>query len=216
MKELARIQRELKAPKAQWNKFSEFSFRSAEDILEAVKPILGDCSLTLTDSLESVLEFVYVKATATLWDCDGKVIASTDAYARETPSRPKFDAAQLTGSASSYARKYALNGLFAIDDNKDADTRDNRKEGQLGPELTAGEKAAIALTEDPTLGWYEVLYPGSKAEFVGKTLSELATSEEGVKVLKSIEKAIASYVDKYPLADKNIKAAIAESKNFAQ
>jgi hypothetical protein len=121
---LIAIQQALKAPKGQYNSFGGYNYRSCEDILEAVKPILAKekVALTISDEIVEVGGRIYVKATATLHDpSDANVIARTSAYAREEESKKGMDAAQLTGATSSYARKYALNGLFAIDDNKDAD-----------------------------------------------------------------------------------------------
>ena len=122
---LARIQAELKAPKNQKNTFGGYNYRSCEDILEAVKPLLAKegLVLTITDSIEMVGNRYYVKATATL--TDGEKEITTSAYAREAESRKGNDESQITGAASSYARKYTLNGLFCIDDTKDADTMDN-------------------------------------------------------------------------------------------
>lgn len=119
---LCRIQAALKAPKNQRNDFGKYNYRSCEDILEAVKPLLSQegLALTISDSIEMIGSRVYVKATATL--TDGEKTISTTAFAREADSRKGMDESQVTGSASSYARKYALNGLFCIDDTKDADT----------------------------------------------------------------------------------------------
>lgn len=122
--ELARIQKELRAPKGQYNSFSKFNYRSCEDIVEAVKPLLGNLSLLLTDEIVLVGNRYYVKAIASITDGRDNYIA-VDAFAREAEDKKGMDEAQITGAASSYARKYALNGLFAIDDTKDADTRDN-------------------------------------------------------------------------------------------
>ena len=123
MKELIRIQNELKAPKGQYNSFGKYSYRSCEDILEAVKPLLSsyDCILTLSDEITLVGERYYVKATAILLNGAGDKVEVT-AYAREEEDKKGMDGSQITGAASSYARKYALNGLFCIDDNKDSDT----------------------------------------------------------------------------------------------
>ena len=122
---LNKIQQELKAPKNQVNNFAHFNYRSCEDILEAVKPLLDGCTLYLSDEVVNVGNANYVKATATLHFEDDRLWVT--AYAREAIDKKGMDDAQITGSASSYARKYALNGLFAIDDTKDADTQDNRK-----------------------------------------------------------------------------------------
>ena len=117
---LAGIQQVLKAPKGQRNDFSHFNFRSCADILEKVKPHLDGATLTLTDDMVLVGDRVYVKATATL--SQGDVSVYTTAFARESEKKKGMDDSQITGTASSYARKYALNGLFAIDDTKDADS----------------------------------------------------------------------------------------------
>ncbi|ETR73963.1 MAG: hypothetical protein OMM_00546 [Candidatus Magnetoglobus multicellularis str. Araruama] len=126
VKILSMIQTELKAPKNQFNKFGRYKYRSCEDILEGVKPLLAqhNCIVLLTDDIHEVNGRFYVKATASFQTPDGQTI-STTAYAREAHDKKGMDDAQLTGSCSSYARKYALNGLFCIDDTKDADTRNN-------------------------------------------------------------------------------------------
>jgi len=116
---LVRIQGELKAPKSQENKFGGFKYRSCADILEAVKPLLGKMYLVISDDLMMVGDRYYIKATAIL--SDGEESIRNNAFAREAAERKGMDASQITGAASSYARKYALNGLFAIDDTKDAD-----------------------------------------------------------------------------------------------
>lgn len=118
---LLKIQIELKAPKNQYNSFGEYRYRSCEDILEAVKPLLKETNsvLLLSDEITEVGERIYVKATATLKDEKDSI--SVSAFAREVEEKKKLDGSQLTGVASSYARKYALNGLFCIDDTKDAD-----------------------------------------------------------------------------------------------
>lgn len=119
---LGDVQYKLKAPKGQTNNFGHYNYRSCEDILEAVKPLLHEARLTLTlsDDVVAVGNRVYVKATATV--TDGTDSVSNTAFAREAESKKGMDDSQVTGTASSYARKYALNGLFAIDDTKDADT----------------------------------------------------------------------------------------------
>lgn len=122
MNKLQEIQHRLKAPKGQYNSFGKYKYRSCEDILEAVKPILNDvgCTLTLTDEIILVGDRYYVMATATLKGEDTNEVVT--AFARESETKSGMDASQITGTASSYARKYALNGLFCIDDTKDADT----------------------------------------------------------------------------------------------
>tara|TARA_R100001086_G_scaffold151577_1_gene80603 strand:+ start:132 stop:578 length:447 start_codon:yes stop_codon:yes gene_type:complete len=126
------IQAELKAPKGQTNKFGGYTYRSAEDILEAVKPLLNkyNCFLTVSDEIVEVGGRVYVKATATVTESHCDPIAITTAFAREAETKKGMDEAQITGSASSYARKYALNGLFAIDDTKDPDATNKHGKDQ--------------------------------------------------------------------------------------
>lgn len=118
------IQEELKAPKSQYNRFGGYAYRSVEDILTAVKPLLvkEKAELTLTDELVLIGDRYYVKATAAYEDKDGKKVVT--GYAREAENKKGMDASQITGTASSYARKYALNGLFLIDDTKDADSEE--------------------------------------------------------------------------------------------
>ncbi len=137
MKELILIQNELKAPKGQRNNFGKYNYRSCEDILEAVKPLCAKhgCLLTITDELLLIGDRFYIKATATVITADEENRHvdwehSVSAFAREPESKKGMDVSQITGSASSYARKYALNGLFCIDDTKDADSMDNSTEAQ--------------------------------------------------------------------------------------
>lgn len=142
IEKLSRIQAELKAPKSQRNNFGNYNYRSCEDILEAVKPLLAreGLVLTITDSIEMVGNRYYVKATATV--TDGEKSISTTAYAREADGRKGMDESQVTGSSSSYSRKYALNGLFCIDDTKDADTMDNTEKPKAAPKKKP-DKAAL-------------------------------------------------------------------------
>ena len=142
------VQRDLKAPKNQYNSFGKYRYRSCEDILEGVKPILQkyDSAITLSDSIELIGDRYYVKATATFYNCmTGESITNT-AYARESDDKKGMDASQITGTASSYARKYALNGLLLIDDTKDADTDENRNEA-IGRSRSEGAKKAMATKE---------------------------------------------------------------------
>lgn len=129
MDSLRKIQMELKAPKSQYNSFGRYRYRSCEDILEAIKPLLDkyEASLMLTDKIEEIGGRVYVKASA-IYQGSGEQPVTVSAYAREPEAKKGMDDSQVTGTASSYARKYALNGLFLIDDTKDADTMDNRSD----------------------------------------------------------------------------------------
>lgn len=142
---LLKIQQELKAPKSEYNNFAKFAYRSAEAILEAVKPLVHKQGLTiyLSDEVVSIGTSNYVKATATLDDGENRLWVH--AFAREEVSKKGMDTAQITGSTSSYARKYALNGLFAIDDTKDADSHDNTKhESDIGASYTTNAPATAA------------------------------------------------------------------------
>lgn len=140
---LVQIQTELKAPKGQWNDFSKFKYRSCEDILEALKPHLKkhNATVTLTDDIVAVLDRVYIKATATL-NVNQEAI-SVAAFARESLSKKGMDDSQITGTASSYARKYAMNGLFCIDDTKDADTGHHSEEKASAPKIDEKLKALV-------------------------------------------------------------------------
>ncbi len=163
---LLNIQSELKATKSQYNKFGSFYYRSCEDILEAVKPLLMKykVTMTITDEMVSVGNRIYVKATVRVYDFENKEQIENSAFAREEESKKGMDGSQVTGASSSYARKYALNGMFLIDDNKDSDTTNGleppkeEKEKVATPEqikeildLTPDEKTRKAM-----LGYYGV------------------------------------------------------------
>lgn len=172
------VQSQLKAPKNQRNDFGGFNYRSCEDILEAVKPLLkaeGLC-LTITDDIVMLGDRYYVKATATL--TDGERSLPNQAFAREPEERAKMDGSQVTGSASSYARKYALNGLFAIDDTKDADALNN------GQDFDKGKAKAIAeARKAPSIAALNAIYKkyetrhGKDTEF----LNECTTRKKQLK-----------------------------------
>lgn len=138
MEALIKIQSELVATKSQYNSFGKYYYRSCEDILEAVKPLLSKygAELTISDDVVSVGDRVYVKATVSI--TDGKETKTVTAFAREPLDRKGQDSSQITGATSSYARKYALNGLFLIDDNKDADTDENRNESEARSKASGG------------------------------------------------------------------------------
>lgn len=141
---LMNIQSKLKAPKNQRNDFGKYNYRSCEDILEEVKPLLSEfkCAMTLNDEIVVIGERIYVKATATLTDVEKPTEHITNsAYAREAEVKKGQDESQITGATSSYARKYALNGLFLIDDNKDADTNEYKNEAENKAKATATVKA---------------------------------------------------------------------------
>lgn len=154
------IQARLKAPKGQTNNFGHYKYRSAEDILEAVKPLLKEngCFLTISDDIVMVGSRIYVKATITL-SKNGETIHTT-AFARESESKSGMDASQITGAASSYARKYALNGLFCIDDTKEADALNTNKEYTQPPtdpnlELILANIKATRNLDELSKIWHE-------------------------------------------------------------
>ena len=148
IQKLRRVQTELRVPKGQWNDYGGYKYRSCEDILEAVKPLLAKEELTLiiSDNIHFIEGRFYVVATATVVDPNTGAAISVNGFAREAESKKGMDDSQVTGSASSYARKYALNGLFAIDDTKDADTNEQRKEA-AGRATAQAEKDAAKSTK---------------------------------------------------------------------
>ena len=157
------IQTELKAPKGQYNNFGKYSYRSAEDILEAVKPLNAkqNLLLTLTDEPILVGDWHYIKATATLTDGDDTL--KVTAYARESLNKKGMDDSQITGTASSYARKYALNGMYLIDDTKDADTDEyqynqtnnkQQSDNQVGKPVILAKFKQGGGTEEQFNEWY--------------------------------------------------------------
>lgn len=174
MKKLIDIQSELKAPKGQYNSFGKYKYRSAEDILEAVKPLLKkhECYLTLSDEPVSIDGRHYIKATATLYAENASDVKVT-AYAREPETKKGMDESQITGTASSYARKYALNGLFAIDDTKDADTDEYASQTASKQKNKATNKKATEkqvnllrniLKTDEQISWAQTKYNISDIE----------------------------------------------------
>lgn len=145
-KKLIKVQQELKAPKNQRNTFGNYNYRNAEDILEALKPILVKYEATATISYKIIVKenlWTYVEATATFVDIETGESTCTTGYAREAETKKGMDPSQITGSASSYAGKYALNGLFLIDDTKDADTDEHHRQ-------TAGTKSKAFTKDDVT------------------------------------------------------------------
>lgn len=140
---LNKIQAELKAPKGQFNSFGKYKYRSCEDILEAVKPLLAShgCAIVISDTMSLHGDRYYVEATVTIYDCESGESISNTAYARESADKKGMDESQITGTASSYARKYALNGMLAIDDTKDADATNThgKKQGEEPSEDTQAD-----------------------------------------------------------------------------
>ena len=161
---LMKVQQELKAPKGQYNSFGKYKYRSCEDILEAVKPLLekNKLTLTLTDTIVPASETrFYVKATARLIDIESEEISTIEntAFAREDAEKKGMDGSQITGTASSYARKYALNGLFLIDDTKDADTDEYHEQNNQVKLITKAQiKKLGELVDDipAMLNYYKI------------------------------------------------------------
>lgn len=196
MSKLLEIQHRLKAPKGQYNNFGKYKYRSCEDILEAVKPILYEvgCTLTLTDTIELIGDRYYIKATAWLKGEDTDEVVT--AYAREAETKTGMDASQITGTASSYARKYALNGLFCIDDTKDADTDEYAeqtcKEKKTAPEQKKPEQKPTKEVFDPNHPLWQ------------KALDKMVAGKGSIKALQevysisaSVEETIKDYLEKH-------------------
>jgi len=172
---LSIVQKNLVANKGQTNTFGKYSYRSCEDILEALKPHLDGCTVTLSDEIVMVGDRIYVKSTATFADESNAI--DVTAFAREPESRKGMDDAQLTGSTGSYSRKYALNGLFCIDDVKDADTMDNRKYETLKAKVGPVEESANAILEllvDPDIS------ESDRDSAIHEIWSELSRDEQTV------------------------------------
>jgi hypothetical protein len=187
---LTLIQNELKAPKNQYNSFGKYNYRSCEDILEGLKPVLKKykAALYITDSIEVIGNRTYVKAVATLADSEieGASISNT-AYARESDTKKGMDDSQVTGATSSYARKYALNGLFLIDDTKDADT-DEYQNQQNKPykKNTKPEKSEEQLNQEMAESVDKDLVPhgeGMTAQRVKRVMSELERTGVSVETI---------------------------------
>lgn len=162
MKELITIQSELKAPKSQFNKFGGYKYRKAEDILEAVKPLLAKqkCTLIISDDIVMIGNRIYVKATAIIKNEKGEC-ETTTGWAREEENKKGMDGSQITGASSSYARKYALNGLFAIDDTADSDTINTGQQDNVHHQAAQQTQQQSQATAQPAQPQY---HPDNLAE----------------------------------------------------
>ena len=193
MSKLLEIQHRLKAPKGQYNSFGKYKYRSCEDILEAVKPILNDvgCTLTLSDEIVLIGDRFYVKATALLIGADTN--HQVTAYAREDEDKKGMDGSQITGTASSYARKYALNGLFCIDDTKDADTDEYANQTAKKPvaKTPAPEEKKKSVFDSSHPKWQEAL----DKIVAGK--GSLKALQEYYSISASVEKEIIDYINQH-------------------
>ena len=192
---LMNIQSELKAPKGQFNKFGNYKFRSCEDILEAVKPICKkyNTALILSDTLQNIGDRYYIKAEATLIDIENGEHVENSAFAREEETKKGMDGSQITGTASSYARKYALNGLFNIDDTKDADTNEYAEQNKAIDEMQKNEfKVSEKVTDLEAKTIYGLIINGKRdlnkflAHYNIKNTNEL-TKEQYVEALKMLK-----------------------------
>lgn len=177
-KKLSKVQKELKAPKGQWNTYGKYNYRSAEDILEAVKPLLVENELMLIMSDKPKMmenSWVYIEATVLLLNLENtEERLEVSAYAREAETKKGMDLSQITGSASSYARKYALNGLFAIDDTKDSDTDEQRNQIEATP---------VEPSENDPMGQKDIL-------FIMERAIELHGEENGLECIKEMLKSL--------------------------
>ena len=182
---VAEVQQKLKAPKGQVNSFGKYNYRSCEDILEAVKPHLNGLVLTITDDIVEVAGRVYVKAVANITDGINTGF-TVSAFAREPEQKKGMDSSQVTGAASSYARKYALNGLFLIDDTKDSDTMDNTLEGEKVP--SHGPLNNNAPSENMKKKLWALLYKKYKGQKIPKEQADFVEKSTGQQCSKAIDK----------------------------
>ena len=184
---LTEVQNELKAPKSKSNSFGKYNYRSCEDILEAVKPILKAKRLAMTvkDDVFNIGDRFYIMATVTVFDCESEEKVTTTAYARENADKKGMDGSQITGSSSSYARKYALNGMFAIDDTKDADSWNTHDKDR-----TVEKKEAERATEEQ-IAKLRALYKGKEDK-----LTELLDKYDITNPVQFKRMEIQSVIDK--------------------
>lgn len=184
---LTEVQNELKAPKSKYNSFGKYNYRSCEDILEAVKPILKAKRLAMTvkDDVFNIGDRFYIMATVTVYDCESEEKVTTTAYAREDADKKGMDGSQITGSSSSYARKYALNGMFAIDDTKDADGWNTHDKDR-----TVEKKEAERATEEQ-VAKLRALYKGKEDK-----LTELLDKYDITNPVQFKRMEIQSVIDK--------------------
>jgi len=204
---LIKVQSELKAPKSRKNTFGKYNYRNLEDILEGAKPLLKKygASLVITDTIENVGERYYVKATATFIDTETGESISNSALAREAAEKKGMDDSQITGTSSSYARKYALNGLFLIDDTKDADTDEAHIEAEARAKKAEDDTKNEALITD--IGSMKI--PDIKVKVLQQDIDNGITDEEKLLKFFKVEKLedvteakFRDYVDKRNKAEK--------------
>lgn len=184
---LSKVQSELKAPKGQYNSFGKYKYRSCEDILEAVKPLNAKHGVVLTvgDEVVEISNRFYVKATATLVDIESGEKVTNTALAREDDAKKGMDGSQITGTASSYARKYCLNGLYCIDDTKDADTDEYRAQQERKPQERQYVKVVNGRTAVINSNGEYVAIENLTVEQLEKTLKmkQFAAAHEAIRRL---------------------------------
>jgi len=194
---LQAVQTELKAPKGQFNSFGKYKYRSCEDILEAVKPVLAKhkAAITVGDEITMIGDRFYIKATARFYDTESDhAPVENTAYAREAADKKGMDESQITGTASSYARKYCLNGLLLIDDTKDADTDEHRNQ-QEGRKQTAKSVSEAAYPpRDEMMKAILKKYPEGSQEQInlvnalGIPILDMATDQQIMTVYNKVTK----------------------------
>lgn len=184
--ELIKIQSKLKAPKNQMNKFGGYKYRNCEDILEALKPLLEETKtfINIKDEIVLIGNRYYVKATASLFNSENKLVADSNAFAREDETKKGMDLSQLTGSTSSYARKYALNGLFAIDDTKDSDYLNTPGKSEINePKVLDFEEFKQALLDCSSFNELKSLWSDNYKNFTNdKEIKELEMIKNNKKI----------------------------------
>lgn len=184
---LLNIQTELKAPKSQRNNFGDYNYRSCEDILEAVKPFLKKekCVLVINDEVQKIENRYYLKAVVNLIDVENGESITASAFAREEETKKKMDGSQITGASSSYARKYALNGLFAIDDTKDSDaTNHDNNKANNGSQQSLAKQRIGEILKVKGIGFDKVTEV-IKTKFKKQKFDEL-TANEKQKLLEEV------------------------------
>lgn len=197
------IQSNLKAPKGQFNSFGKYHYRSCEDILEGVKPHLKETNtcLVISDEIVTIGDHNYIKATATLYGADGGAVANS-AFAKEPLDKKGMDPSQITGATSSYARKYALNGLFCIDDNKDADTDEYVAKTTQTKAKTQAPKTNSVKEKEAKQGYLQKITqqmgikqinPKLISEHINKTFNKKTSNELTADELKALYDWVVAY-----------------------
>ena len=182
------VQNKVKAPKNLYNSFGKYKYRNAEGILEAVKPYLDEVKATLTISDEIVMigNRIYVKANATFWDTEAIDVIATNAYAREAAEKKGMDDSQVTGTASSYARKYALNGLFLLDDTKDPDTDEYARQTGSDRNETTAEKQESAKKNELVAEVQRLISKALELKMITPEAVQSLPQQSGVQTLAEI------------------------------